>query len=168
MAQNQSHTIPRDKFLTIAANLLYKAFLENRRTEAKNVFRDMAAGKSVHLTNVQMEDRSQVRFDIALDHTEFRGKLNFGAFRASLAVLVAQLSDALRAGRDIKVFSDQGNPDNVIFGLSAHTEDDGDVNIMVLGVDSNATRGSIELRLQYLDPAQFRPDVEAVAAPPSV
>jgi hypothetical protein len=168
MAQNQSQTIPRDKFLTIAVNLLYKAFLEKRRTEAKNVFRDMVVGKSVHLTNVQMEDRSQVRFDIALDHSEFRGKLNFGAFRASLAVLIAQLSDALRAGRDIKVFSDQGNPDNIIFGLSAHTEVDGDVNIMMLGVDSSPTRGSVELRLQYLDPAQFVPESQIAPAQPSV
>lgn len=164
MAQNQSQSIPRDKFLTIAVNLLYKAFLENRRTEAKNVFRDMAAGRSVHLTNVQMEDRSQVRFDVALDHTEFRGKLNFGAFRSSLAMLVAQLSDALRAGKDIKVFSEQNNPDNVVFGLTAATEDEGEVNVLVLGADSSATRGSIELRLQYLDPAQFAP--ESDAAPP--
>ncbi len=166
MAQKQSQTIPRDKFLTIAVNLLYKAFLENRRTESKNVFRDMAAGRSVHLTNVQMEDRSQVRFDVALDHTEFRGKLNFGAFRASLAMLVAQLSDALRAGKDIKVFTDQNNPDNVIFGLTAATEEDGEVNVMVLGVDSSETRGSIELRLQYLDPQQFAPESEASPASP--
>lgn len=164
MAQNQSQSIPRDKFLTIAVNLLYKAFLENRRTEAKNVFRDMAAGRSVHLTNVQMEDRSQVRFDVALDHTEFRGKLNFGAFRSSLAMLVAQLSDALRAGKDIKVFSEHNNPDNVVFGLTAATEDEGEVNVLVLGADSSTTRGSIELRLQYLDPAQFAP--ESDAAPP--
>ncbi|MEQ8803713.1 hypothetical protein [Haliea sp.] len=166
MAQNQSQTIPRDKFLTIAVNLLYKAFLESRRAEAKNVFRDMAAGRSVHLTNVQMEDRSQVRFDVALDHTEFRGKLNFGAFRSSLAMLVAQLSDALRAEKDIKVFSDENNPDNVIFGLTAATEEDGEVNVMVLGVDSSETRGSIELRLQYLDPEQFAPESEVAPASP--
>lgn len=168
MAQNQTQTIPRDKFLTIAVNLLYKAFLENRRTEAKNVFRDMAAGRSVHLTNVQMEDRSQVRFDVALDHSEFRGKLNFGAFRASLVLLVAQLSEALRAGKDVRVFTDRNNPDNVIFGLSAPTDDDGEVNVMVLGVDSSETRGTIELRLQYLDPAQFAPESEAAPEPPAV
>ncbi|CAN0593040.1 unnamed protein product, partial [Laminaria digitata] len=46
MAQNPNKSIPRDQFLTIAVNLLYKAFLENRRTEAKNVFRDMATGRT--------------------------------------------------------------------------------------------------------------------------
>ena len=163
MAQNPTKSIPRDQFLTIAVNLLYKAFLENRRTEAKNVFRDLATGRSVHLTNVVMEDKSQVRFDVALDHSEFRGKLNFGAFRSSLAMLVAQLSDALRAGKDIKVFSEQNNPDNVVFGLSAATEEEGGVNVMVLGADSNAARGSIELRLQYLDPAQFAQESQANA-----
>ena len=146
MAQNPNKSIPRDQFLTIAVNLLYKAFLENRRTEAKNVFRDMATGRTVHLTNVVMEDKSQVRFDVALDHSEYRGKLNFGAFRASLAMLVAQLSDALRAGKDIKVFSEQNNPDNVVFGLSAATEDEGEVNVMVLGADSNAHPAGIASR----------------------
>ena len=164
MAQNPNKSIPRDQFLTIAVNLLYKAFLENRRTEAKNVFRDMATGRTVHLTNVVMEDKSQVRFDVALDHSEYRGKLNFGAFRASLAMLVAQLSDALRAGKDIKVFSEQNNPDNVVFGLSAATEDEGEVNVMVLGADSNAARGSIVLRLQYLDPALFAAEAQATPA----
>ncbi|MDP4789877.1 MAG: hypothetical protein NWR64_07795 [Haliea sp.] len=163
MAQNSNKSIPRDQFLTISVNLLHKAFLDNRRTEAKNVFRDLAGGRTVHLTNVVMEDKSQVRFDVALDHSEYRGKLNFGGFRASLGLLVAQLSDALRAGTDIKVFSAQNNPDNVVFGLSAATDDEGDINVMVLGADSNATRGTIELRLQYLDPAQFAAQAPAHA-----
>ena len=38
---------------------------------------------------------------------------------------------------------------------------------MVLGVDSSETRGSIELRLQYLDPQQFAPEAEVAPASPS-
>ncbi|PLW82768.1 hypothetical protein CWI75_09355 [Kineobactrum sediminis] len=165
MAQDQTQTIPRDKFLTMSVNLLYKAFLESRRTEAKNVFRDMLAGKSVHLTNVQMEDKSQVRFDIALDHSEYPGKLNFGGFRASLAMLISQLSEALRAEQDIKVFTAEENPDVIIFGVTGVTYEDDQASVLVLGADSSESRGAIELRLQYLDPAQFAPQPAAGEEP---
>ena len=167
MAQYQSQTVPREKFLVMSVNLLYKAFLESRRTEAKNVFRDMLAGKSVHLTNVQMEDKSQVRFEIALDYSEYRGKLNFGGFRASLVQLVAQLSDALREKRDIKVFTAEHNPDVMIFGVTAVTYEDGQPCVMVLGADSTPARGAIELRLQYLDPDQFAAAADGEPQTPS-
>lgn len=151
-----SQTISREKFLTMSVNLLYKAFLESRRTEAKQVFRDMLAGKSVPLTNVQMEDRSLVRFDVALDYTLYRGKLNFGSFRAGLALLVARLSDALREQRDITVFTAEHDPNTMIFGVTSVTWEDGEPSVLVLGADSSQGRGSVELRLQYLDPEQFQ------------
>lgn len=155
MAQG-SQTVSREKFLTMSVNLLYKAFLESRRTEAKQVFRDMLAGKSVPLTNVQMEDRSLVRFDVALDHSLYRGKLNFGSFRAGLALLVARLSDALREERDITVYSAEHDPNVMIFGVTAVTWEEGKPSVLVLGADSSGGRASVELRLQYLDPAQFQ------------
>lgn len=155
MAQG-SQTVSREKFLTMSVNLLYKAFLESRRTEAKQVFRDMLAGKSVPLTKVQMEDRSLVRFDVALDHSLYQGKLNFGSFRAGLALLVARLSDALREQRDITVFTAEHDPNVMIFGVTAVTWEEGEPSVMVLGADSSRDSGAVELRLQYLDPEQFQ------------
>ena len=159
-----SQTVSREKFLTMSVNLLYKAFLESRRTEAKQVFREMLAGKTVALTNVQMEDKSLVRFDVALDHDLYRGKLNFGSFRAGLALLVARLSDALREQRDITVFTAEHDPNVMIFGVTAVTWEEGEPSVMVLGADASSTRGTVELRLQYLDPEQFQ-NGEADAAP---
>jgi hypothetical protein len=39
MADTQSQSIPRDQFLTMAINLLHRAFIEASRTEAKNLFK---------------------------------------------------------------------------------------------------------------------------------
>lgn len=161
-----SHTISREQFLTMSVNLLYKAFLQSRRTEAKQIFRDMLAGKAVPLTNVQMEDQSLVRFDVTLDHSLYRGKLNFGSFRAGLALLVARLSDALREQREITVFTSEHDPHVMIFGVTAVTwEEDEDVpSVMVLGADTSSRQAVVALCLQYLDPEQFQTD-ESIATP---
>ncbi|GAB3270608.1 hypothetical protein [Parahaliea aestuarii] len=155
MAREQTQTIPRDKFLTMSVNLLHKAFLEASRTQAKNLFRDVAEGRTAALTKVQMEDKSLVRFDLALDHSEYRGKLNFGSFRESLTALIAQLSDALRQERDITVFSAENDPNVMIFGATGVTYEKGEPSVLVLSADAGRGQPAVTLKLMYLDPRQF-------------
>ena len=45
---------------------------------------------------VRMEDESEVRMDLKLDCTEFRGALNFSLFRDSVLALLSRLSETLR------------------------------------------------------------------------
>lgn len=155
MAQTQTQTIPREKFLLMSVNLLHRALLETNRTQAKNLYRELSDGRAVHLTNVQMEDRSTVRFDLSLDHSEYRGKLNFGTFRTSLTVLIARLSDALREQRNISVFTAENDPNVMIFGVTGVTWQDGEPSVLVLGADSGAGQPSVMLKLMYLDHSQF-------------
>ena len=153
MSQNQ--TIPRDQFLTMATNLLHRSLLEAPRTDAKNLYRTMTKGEAVHITTVEMQDKSRVRFDVALDHTEFKGSVNFSAFRSSLALLVANLVKVLTEKTEITVFSAENDPNVMIFGVTAVTEEQGEANIMVLGADSSEGQPSVLLRLMYIDHSQF-------------
>ncbi|MBA6411926.1 hypothetical protein H2508_02225 [Parahaliea sp. F7430] len=155
MAQYQNQSIPRDQFLVMSVNLLHKAFLESTRTHAKRVFKEIAEGKIVHMTNVQMEDRSTVRFDLSLDYSEFPGKLNFGSFRNSLVALIAQLSESLRAEKDIAVFTAENDANVMIFGESGITTQDGEPSVLVLGAEVASGQPSVMLRLMYLDYRQF-------------
>ena len=164
MAQPTSQTIPRDQFLTMAANLLFKAFLEPTRTEAKKLFRQIADGAPVHLTNVQMEDKSTVRFELSLDHSELKGKLNYGAFRASVGTLIHNLGETLRQeDPDIPVFTANDNSEMRIFGVTAVTVEAEQPRVMVLAAHQGADRAAVELRLMYLDPAQFEQGQESTA-----
>ncbi|MBN7796687.1 hypothetical protein [Parahaliea mediterranea] len=163
MAQHQTQTIPREKFLLMSVNLLHRALLETNRTQAKNLYRELSEGRAVHLTNVQMEDRSTVRFDLSLDHSEYRGKLNFGTFRTSLTVLIARLSDALREQRNITVFTAENDPNVMIFGVTGVTWQDGEPSVLVLGADSGAGQPSVMLKLMYLDHSQFGEPGEGLA-----
>lgn len=155
MAQLQTQSIPREKFLLMAINLLHKAFIESARTDAKNVYKDISAGKAIHLTTVKMEDDSTVRFNLSLDHSEFRGKLNYGAFRASLATLIANITEALREEKEFPLFNADASDSNMIFGITAVTVEEEKPNVMVLGADVGGQGAATMLRLMYLDPKQF-------------
>jgi len=155
MADYQTQTITREKFLIIAINLLHRSLVEAARTDAKNAYKALTEGKTLALSNVRMEDQSVVRFDVQFDGSEFIGNLNFGAFRTSVALLISNLSKALEAEKNIPAFSAQDNAELLMFGVTAVTYDDNQPNVMVLGSDSGTEQASVQLKLMYLDPTQF-------------
>jgi len=155
MARNTQQNIPKDKFLLIAINLLHRQFVEAGRTQAKRVFQEVLSGRTLPMTTVRMEDESTVRFSVSLDQSEFRGKLNFSAFKASLSILLGNLSTALREKREIPVFSIENNPDSVLFGITGITVEDEQPNAMLLGTNLEGGAGAVTLRLMYFDPEQF-------------
>lgn len=155
MANTRSHTLSHDQFLTIAVNLLHKVFVESTRTDAKNLYRALAEGKRVALTNLKMEDESTVRFDLSLDHTEFAGNLNYGAFRASLRALLINLVQTLQEEKDIQTFASEGEARCTIFGITGVTVEEGTPAVMVLGCDTDEQSPTVLLQLMYLDHSQF-------------
>jgi len=155
MAQVQTQSIPREKFLLMAINLLHRAFIDSARTDAKNVFKEISGGKAIHLTTVEMEDKSTLRFNLSMDHSEFQGKLNYGAFRASLATLIANITQALQDEKEVPVFNADQTSTDMIFGVTAVTVEDEKPNVMVLGAELGAQDAATMLRLMYLDPQQF-------------
>lgn len=155
MADYQTQSISREKFLVIAINLLHKSLVDAARTDAKNMFKELTEGKTLPLTNVRMENQSIVRFDVQLDDSEFVGNLNFGAFKTSLALLISNLSEALQAEKNIPVFTAQDSPEMLMFGVTAVTYEDSQPNVMVLGSDSGTEQATVQLKLMYLDPVQF-------------
>lgn len=150
-----SQIIPREQFLMIATNLLYKSFLEPSRTRTKTLFKELQAGKVIPLTTVRMEDQSTVRFDASLDISEYHGKINFSAFRASVATLVNNLGEAVRAKRDVKVFTAENDETAMIFGITAITQEKGEPNVMVLSANTASGQPQVMLRLMYLNRDQF-------------
>ncbi|MEM9398547.1 MAG: hypothetical protein AAF991_13795 [Pseudomonadota bacterium] len=154
-------SLPTDKFLTVAINLLNKAFLENNRTEAKRIYRDIEEGKTVSLTRLEMEDKSQVRIDLALDHREYKGKLRFTSFRTGLTLLIAQVADALREEKPLRTFQNENDPGSILFGFTAVTAENDIPSVLLLGADSRRGHPSILLRLAYFDFQQFEDQLAA-------
>jgi hypothetical protein len=155
MSQAQNQSLPRDKFLIMAANLLHTRLLDVPRTQGKNAFKEMVAGRPIKLATVRMEDQSTVRFTVNLDYSEYKGKLNFGAFRSSLTLLISNLGRALNDNKEITMFSAENDENSKIFGVTAVTQDDKTPNIMVLGANTAEGRPTVMLRLMYIDNSQF-------------
>jgi hypothetical protein len=155
MAQSQVYSMAQDQFLLVAVNLLHKGFVEAKRTDAKALYQQIATGKTVKLTTVQMDDASRADFHLSLSHSEFLGRLNFGAFRASVTALTANIARALQEQRELKVFSAQHGGNAVIFGITAVTLERGQRNVMVLAADTREAGAATILQLMYLDPTQF-------------
>ncbi|MEM8660897.1 MAG: hypothetical protein AAGF35_08435 [Pseudomonadota bacterium] len=155
MTQSQESSIPKEKFLIIAVNLLHRQFIDATRTQAKQVYRELAAKRTLNLTTLKMEDESTLRVRLAMDCSEFRGQLNFGAFKTSLSVLLGNLASALREEKEVEVFSIEDKPSSLIFGITGVTVDKNIANVMVLGSEVGEQPGEATLRLMYLDPSQF-------------
>ena len=102
---------------------------------------------------IRMDEDSESRFDVSLDHSEFRGKLNFGAFRTSVQALVGSVSELMQSEKAITTFSDDATG-NVLFGVPGFTQEGEHLNALMLAVDVTVA-GTVLLRLQYMDPDQF-------------
>jgi hypothetical protein len=154
---SQTQTIPQSTFLTMAVNLLYRALLEPSRTEVKKLFRELIEGRELHLSDVRMEDSSTLRFLLSLDDSEIQGRLNYGAFRASVATLVHNIAEQLKeAQSNVTMFSQEDNADVNLFGIPAVTYEGDEPRVMVLGAENRSRDATMMLRLMYLDPVQFQ------------
>lgn len=162
--QTQTQSLSTDKFLTISINLLNKAFLEASRTDAKRVYRSIEDGKTVPLTHLEMEDKSRVRFDLALDHTQYQGKLSYSSFRTGLTLLIARIADMLRAGEEFRTLQNEQNPRSVMFAVPVATTENDRPSVLVLGAESRSGEASLLLNLCYLDPTQFEAEQARSAA----
>jgi len=166
MSQFTDQSIPSDKFLMMCANLLHRSFVEAPRTDAKKLFRGIVEGSNAHLATVRMEDSSTLRFDLSLDHSELAGKLNYSAFRGSIALLISNIAKALKQEQSIAQFNPEGRPGSMIFGVTAVTMEHGEPAVMVLGADSLSGDAAVQLRLMYLDHKQFFKQQAAAASGP--
>lgn len=164
MSTFQNVSMPPERFLTVAANVLHKSLLEAQRAEAKRIFNDISEGKRVALLNVQMDDDTQVRFDLSLDHSEFRGdRLNFRFFRSSVANLLATFGQLLEKQAEVPMYSQKGGG-TMLLGVPGLTQDAGDTNLMMVAVDLRQP-GSVHLKLQYMDPSQVVKKVGSTSPP---
>ncbi len=160
----QEKSLSTEKFLTIAVNLLNRAFLESTRTEAKKLFRQLAEGQVTPITNLQMEDKSVVRVDLALNRQLYPGNLSFSSFRTSLTLLLANAAETLKAPEELRTFRNEQDPKNsVLFGVSAVVIDGDTTSVLALGAETGRGGPNILLQLSYLDPGQFQVEADSAA-----
>ena len=155
MANSQTKSISQEQFLLVSVNLLHRAFVNCTRADAKQRFRLMEAGQTVALPTVELEDKSRARFAVTLDMSEYRGRLNFSAFRTSLETLIGNMAESFKEKRQLSTFTSQDGRNTTVYGITGATVQRGQANVMMMGSDPVTEGDLMVLRLMYLDPAQF-------------
>ena len=154
-------TLTDEQFATISVNVLHQTLIEVSRTVGKRIFRELEAGRRVALTQLRMEDGGQVRLDLTLDHTEFRGGLNFSLFRDSVLGLLAKMADRLKdedtplTALRMMDESGQATSERRLFGVSGVIVVEGVANVLMMGATPSTSEPVVLIELMYIDPQQF-------------
>ena len=154
-------TLTDEQFATISVNVLHQTLIEVSRTVGKRVFRELEAGTRVAMTQLRMEDGGQVRLDLTLDHTEFRGALNFSLFRDSVLALLAKMIETLKDEdtplRALRMMDEggQATSERRLFGVPGVIVVDGVPNMLMMGVTPSPSEPVVLIELMYIDPEQF-------------
>ncbi|MFT5887250.1 MAG: hypothetical protein ACI9BO_000054 [Zhongshania sp.] len=146
-------SIDSPSVLAIAVTLFKSCLLDCGRTEAKRHFRDLDSAKILYLSEMAMSDKSQLKVKLELMSQEFRGQLNFSAFREHLLFLVAELVKVINAKSEPIVMSDNSGL-QLMFNIPALSNIDGVMNALVLGANLG-NEGELLLQLMFIDPDQF-------------
>jgi hypothetical protein len=158
MAETGSVTLDTPRYVTAAVNLLHAAFIKAPRAQAKRHFARVHGGGTLDLARLKLEGRGDVLFRVVLDHSEYRGKIGFAPFRKQLEQLIGRLAERVRLKLDIAVYTSEATGE-LLFNVPSITKNEGTINVLMLGV-GKPEPGITTLRLQFLDPEQFRKPAE--------
>ena len=153
MTSKASVSLKPEQLLSISAQALYKTFFETARDQSKQIFKELEKGKTCSLYVMKIANGQEIQGKLSLDKTEFVGKINYSAFRAALEVMVKRIADKINKKEDLNIFTNEDNGE-MVFHIPGFVENDGQVNILVLGVMQQAP-GVIGQKLMFLDPTQF-------------
>jgi len=150
---NASIELDLVELLTAIHSNMNQRILAASKTVAKNVFRDLYDGKALPFMDISSPDLGDVSCDLALDHTQFVGTLNFSQFRNALVSHMQQITITLQEKKELSVFTNE-ETDDIIFYLPGVIEDGGTMNVLVTGIEQRSA-GNMTVRLMFLDPKKL-------------
>lgn len=135
----------------INANLNLQFFVEPRDI-AKALFNDLVDGKRAPFMNFQVGKKGDIRCDLELDTSEHIGKLNYGKFRKSVALMMMNIKQRIENKEDLSPLTNETG--EMLFNIPSLLESDGDINILVCSFRQLAP-GLACVRLMYLEPTFY-------------
>ncbi len=150
---NVSFDLDTTTFLTVIHNNYKRLFLDSSDTDAEKEYRKLMDEQTVPIIEISAPDQGEVTCDLALDHSEFLGTLNFSRFRNALIAHLNQIADTIKSEEKLNVLTDQETGD-IVYYVPGIVKENGNVNVLVTGVEQR-TAGELTVRLMFLDPRQL-------------
>ena len=150
---NVSIELDTATFLTVIHNNYKRLFLDSSEIDAEEEYRKLMDDQTVPIIEISAPDQGEVTCDLALDHSQFLGTLNFSRFRNALIAHLSQIADTLKSEDELNVLTNEDTGD-IVYYVPGIVEEDGTINVLVTGVEQR-TAGELTVRLMFLDPQQF-------------
>ncbi|MCK9564063.1 MAG: hypothetical protein M0R02_15225 [Bacteroidales bacterium] len=152
-----SATIDMGQFLAISINTLRNYFFDVPRAKSRRLYKEIAAGDQVTIATLtrNSDKNTSIKLKLALDHTQFKGHLTFHLFQQVLGAMLRHVAGCVQRKENLNIFTSDETGEILVFrpGL---IEDKGQLNVLALGIAP--IKGGALIRLQFLDPDQFRRD----------
>lgn len=142
--------LPPTELLTAVYNNLNKRFFEATRNDAKQLYMAVRDGRGIPFMAIVIPDKGDINCSLALDQSQFVGKLNFALFRKALSSHLQRIAGKLSKQEGLNMYTNEANGDK-IFNLPGLVETGDAVNILVTCIEQRKA-GSMTIRLMFLDP----------------
>lgn len=151
MSQSEVTLDPAKLLHAIVENLNAHFYAANRDA-SKRVYQLLLEGKNFPFMRIEMGDVGEVLCELALDHSEHVGKINYSQFRKGLAVMMLGIKQRLDAQQSLNIMSsDDGE---LLFHIPGIHKSSEGVNVIVCGLRQTAP-GMALVRLMYLNPESY-------------
>ena len=150
---NQEIEVQPQQLLVAIREHLTNAFFRQPKTDAKKLFMQISRGEHIPFLEISSSDKGDVTGNLALDFSEYIGKLNFSAFRDILGAHLKLVSEKLENEENLNIFTNEQTGD-ILFNIPGILERDQAVNILVTGVEQRKA-GELTIKIMFLDPANF-------------
>lgn len=149
-----SISLKPDKILSAIHQHVGACFFGGTKTQAKQAYNDLRAGKPLPLLEISAADRGKVVGILALDASEFVGKLNYKAFRDALASHLNRIAEKLNNNESLNILTNQ-DTGAMLFHIPGLVQVDDKVNVLVTGIEQ-AKPGELLIRLMFINPDNYR------------
>ena len=151
--QNKQVNINMVQLLNLSCNLLHQGFVKQSKVQAKQLLKDLKAGKRTTLGKLTLQEKHEMPLRLELDYSEFRGPFNFPSFDAALRGMLQRCGQTLQAKKDLNILTNE-EKGSALVHLPGVIEQDGRFNVLVTCFDI-ASNQEITIRLLFLDPDQY-------------
>ena len=149
--RNDSVNLQTAELLTAIANNLNKRFFEVPKNKAKQQYQALTRGEEVPFMAINVPGQGDISCSLALDYSQFVGRLSLSRFRDALASHLHRIAGTLGSNEDLNTYTAEESSD-IIFNIPGFVQAGDTLNILVTGVEQ-LRAGKIIIRLMFLDPA---------------
>jgi len=131
---------------------LNRHFYAANRDSAKQLYKRISEGNVAPFMRIDLGEAGEVFCELSLDTSLYVGKINFGRFRKSLAMMMLGIKNRLEEDQKLHALgSEQGE---IMFNIPGIVKEEEQINIMVCSFKSLGP-GLASVRLMYLDPDHY-------------